>query len=153
MFWSNIEQLEKLAKIVPYLFIILLIGCATEYTKKTEQEKRTEELVSGIMEEKLKKNMVNVLCDQPAYLACFDIPREQCIGELTEYNVECFNKAKEKVSGSLANEKNAEKFAVTAVICLLFNHIAIHAENVKEIGECFNKASFDEAAAARSLLK
>jgi hypothetical protein len=124
-----------------------------EYTQKTEREKRTEELVSEIVEEKFKKNTLYVLCDQPSYLLCFGIPREQCIGELTEYNPECYNKAKEKVSGPLTIEKNAENFVTIVFMCMMFKHIAAHAENAQEIGECFDKASFDETTAVRSLLK
>jgi len=112
-----------------------------------------EEYVSEIIEEKFKKNLSNVLCDQPSYLECFDITREQCIEELTEYNVECFNKAKEKVSGPLTNKKNGEKFGTIAMMCIALNHLSIHAENAEEIAGCMEKSSFDDAAVLRSFLK
>lgn len=134
-------------------FLVLLIGCASQYTQKTQQKKRTEELVSRMLEEKIKKTLVNILCDQTSYLLCFDISREQCIGELTEYNSECYNEAKEKVSGPLTIEKNAENFVTIVFMCMMFKHIAVHAENAQEIGECFDKASFDKATAVRSIHK
>lgn len=110
---------------------------------------------------KLRKNVDHMLCDQPGYLACYKVAREQCLREISTTKDPCFKKAEQRFPDTLSAtpeataEKNKE-FSKYLGGCMFFQHLIIRVKQGSEpdeISTCVQHIKWDFPQMERSLLK
>lgn len=127
--------------------LFLMTGCAQ--TEKHEVV-ITDDFQNQILSQQFKKKGAYLYCDQPSYLKCLNIDRDQCLKELKPFTKECFEYASASVSGNIAG--NSKKFINLFGFCMFSKHLMFRGEeNLQEIGMCLQNNPFDEDQIQKSL--
>jgi hypothetical protein len=108
---------------------------------------------AGIMKEKLRQNGAKIFCDQKSYLGCYDIPRAQCLAELSPLAEPCMARTDTKYSRP-TNADEMDQYAQYFGVCLISGHLRVHVkDDVSRIGECMKNMRFDTEQRNKSLLQ
>jgi hypothetical protein len=120
--------------------ILMLSGCAQ--TNKPHHNFE-DDFKNQILSQQFKKKGADLFCDQPSYLECLKIKRDQCLRELKPFNKECFEYSSGQVNGRIS--ENTEKFGNLFGFCMITKHIMFRGEkDIKEIGMCMQNNPLDE---------
>ena len=122
------------------LTIAVLYGLLTGCGLHTIQEDEVEgELAGEILQDKVTMNGEKILCDQPLYLECFNITKEQCYSEITPSIKQSCVKYVRSKTGKLNNQSSIQTFARSVMGCLYGKHlILMHYKQREEIEKCMN---------------
>lgn len=136
-----------------FLFLVPLIGgCASQPgPEEPDLDRLQQELVIDVLKTKLRQNGAYILCDQPAYLACYDMSKHQCVLEVSKNNERCIQKADARFS-ELTYE-NREKYGAYYAGCIAIHHGMMHHDKVHAVAQCLDNASIDKEIAEKSLLR
>ena len=139
----------KKISILFLLILAMISGCASQATNA--HNSRDDELIIEIMKEKYRKNGPSMLCDQPFYLSCYELTKEQCISELSDNSDKCLETANEKFPKITSG--NRKDYSDYYIKCVLARHLLMHADKHEEIGMCMKEARLDKKLLMQSLLK
>ena len=102
--------------------------------------------------EQLGKNAPYLLCDQPAYVGCYQTTYDQCVAELSGFSQECIQNADGKFP-TLDTRETMQKYSQTVGMCLALKHMIAHSEQMPSLPQCIQGLQFDSAQGQRSLQK
>lgn len=137
--------------IIVFIILISLFGCVTQETQESSDEELIHKYARKEVARNYKENGTRLLCEQPSYLRCFHISKQQCLSELESSRVSCFEKAWGKLDEKMTDE-SLEQFGVNHMNCLLDRHFSIHEEKADEISLCLSTFKEDKEQAMKSLL-
>lgn len=100
---------------------------------------------------KLRKNGEYLFCDQPGYLDCFKVTRQQCLDELTPLKAGCLARADQKFPDRMRDERAVDRYAGYFSVCMMLQHSA--SKDANALGACLRQVDWDKAQRDRSLLK
>lgn len=102
--------------------------------------------------EQLGKNAPYLLCDQPAYVSCYQTTYDQCVTELSGFSQECIQNADSKFP-TLDTRESMQKYSQTVGMCLALKHMNAHGAQIPSLPQCIQNLQFDSAQGQRSLQK
>ncbi len=102
--------------------------------------------------EQLGKNAPYLLCDQPAYVGCYQTTYDQCVAELSGFSQECIQSADSRFP-TLDTRESMQKYSQTVGMCLALKHMNAHGAQIPSLPQCIQNLQFDSAQGQRSLQK
>lgn len=107
---------------------------------------------TALIKGKLRQNGQYLFCDQRAYLDCYQIGYQQCLGELAAVKSGCLDKADARFP-AIQSTAELEQYSSDVSSCLAVQHAALHREKMQQLSSCIRNIDFDPAQRDRSLFK
>ena len=135
----------------------VLFACASPQPRSDSVAQNAQlkrEFLNDFARVKLKKNGSALLCDQQAYVQCYEITQAQCMRELEDPKEVCFKRAERKYPDDLASVKEVDAFSKYYITCVSLHHFALHAnKDSNRLSMCLKNIKWDKEQRDRSLMK
>lgn len=135
------------------LFVLLLTtinyGCSAATVPKSDLKKEAR---FEFIFDRLKKNGPNIFCSQPSYQECFSQTKNQCMNEISTFNGQCIQAARDKYY-PIKNKEDEVKFLHYYDVCVATTHRGLHVNQSDQITNCLKNNPIDKKILRRSALE
>lgn len=126
------------------MLVVLLAGCVTD---------PAETQVAIEFTAKVKTNMVEMLCSQPAYQKCVKQTRDECVTRLMPHRQLCVDRATQ-AEGSPNTKAGLKRFVEANVACLVMRDFPFSSEKeIEEYNSCHKNTPIDRDLLLKELLR